>query len=55
MIAGEKDWHAVAKAMGVKHVMLVDPQGRVHMDPATARRIKFEITPAPPVVLSDPL
>lgn len=55
MVAGVKDWHAIAKAMGVKSAMLVDDAGRVYMDPATAQRIHFEIDPAPPVVLSDPL
>ena len=55
MVAGVKEWHAVAKAMGVKSAMLVDASGRVYMDPATAKRIHFEIDPPPQVVLSEPL
>jgi len=55
MVAGVKDWHAVAKAMGIKSAMLVDDAGRVYMDPATANRIHFEVDPPPPVVLSEPL
>ena len=55
MVAGVKDWHAVAKAMGIKSAMLVDDAGRVYMDPATAKRIHFEIDPPPQVVLSEPL
>lgn len=55
MVAGVKEWHAVAKAIGVKSAMLVDAAGRVYMDPATAKRIHFEIDPPPQVVLSEPL
>ena len=55
MVAGVKDWHAVAKTMGIKSAMLVDAAGRVYMDPATAKRIRFEIDPPPQVVLSEPL
>lgn len=55
MVAGVKEWHAVAKAMGVKSAMLIDAAGRVYMDPATAKRIHFEIDPPPQVVLSGPL
>ncbi len=55
MVAGVKDWHAVAKAMGIKSAMLVDADGRIYMDPVTAKRIHFEIDPAPQVVLSAPL
>ena len=54
MVAGVKQWHTVAKAMGVKSAMLVDDTGRVYMDPATAKRIHFEVDP-PIVVLSEPL
>jgi thiamine biosynthesis lipoprotein len=51
MIAGVAEWRAVARRMGVTHALLVDDTGRVHMDAATARRVKFEIDPAPDVVL----
>ena len=55
MVAGVNNWRTVAKAMGVKSAMLVDDTGRVYMDPATAKRIHFEVDPPPPVVLSEPL
>jgi thiamine biosynthesis lipoprotein len=44
-VAGPKDWHRIARAMGIKYVMLIDQQGRVHMNPAMAQRIKFTSTP----------
>ncbi len=53
MIAGPTQWREVARNMGVDSVMLVDDQGRVHMDAATAKRVKFEIDPAPEVVVSE--
>jgi thiamine biosynthesis lipoprotein len=53
MIAGVDEWRAVARRMGVVHALLVDDQGRVHMDAATAKRVKFEIEPAPAVILSE--
>jgi hypothetical protein len=45
----------VAKAMGIKYVMLVDEAGDVHMNPAMAARIHFEVDPTPRVILSDEL
>ncbi len=53
MIAGVNDWQEVARRMGVKSVMLVDDQGRVHMNSSMAARVKFEIDPAPQVVIVD--
>jgi FAD:protein FMN transferase len=52
MIAGADLWHATAKAMGVRSVLLIDPMGRIHMDPSMARRIEIldrnaEIIPGP--------
>ncbi len=52
-IAGVKDWPAVAKAMGVNQVMLVDAQGRIYMSKAMVPRIHFEATPAPAVTVSE--
>jgi thiamine biosynthesis lipoprotein len=49
-VAGPKDWHRIARAMGIKYVMLIDQQGRVHMNPAMAERIRF--TNPPEIILS---
>lgn len=53
-VAGPKDWYRIAKNMGIKYVMLIDRQGRVHMNPAMARRIRFnpELTSTPEIILS---
>lgn len=55
LVAGPEHWVEVAKAMGVSEVMLVDGTGKVHMTPALAARIRFEVTPAPEVELSESL
>lgn len=52
LVAGPQDWHRIARAMGVKHVMLIDAQGKVHIDPVLAKRIRFESEPAPDIVIS---
>ena len=54
-VAGPKDWYRIARQMRLKYVMLVDEQGRVHMNPAMAERVRFETALAEPPVLSDPL
>lgn len=53
-VAGPKDWHRIARAMGIKYVMLIDQQGRVHMNPAMAERIRFsdQLTNTPEIILS---
>ncbi len=55
MVAGAKEWRGVAQAMGVKHVMRIGRDGTVQMTPALARRMRFELTPAPKVELVAPL
>ena len=40
-IAGPKDWHRIAKKMGVKFVLLIDSAGTLHMNPAMQNRIKL--------------
>ena len=52
MIAGPDLWHQTAVAMGVRSVLLIDPRGRIHMDPSMAERIELldrnaEIIPVP--------
>ena len=54
-IAGPKNWYRIAKKMGIKFAMLIDKQGTVYMNPAMAKRIKFEGNKLPKVILSDPL
>ena len=54
-VAGPKDWYRLARQMGLKYVMLVDEQGRVHMNPAMAERVRFEIELLAPPVISAPL
>lgn len=54
-IAGPQHWHALAKSMGIKWVMLIDKKRTVYMNPAMAQRVKFEVKNVPHVVLSPPL
>lgn len=54
-VAGPEQWHERARAMGLRYVMLVDAEGTVHLSPAMARRVRFEVEPAPRVILSAPL
>lgn len=55
LVAGPREWHKIARAMGVKHVMLIDEAGTVHINPALAARLHFETKVAPKVELSAPL
>lgn len=55
VVAGVKDWQRIARAMGIKQVMLIDDHGTVHIDPVLTKRIRFETTPAPKIELSPPL
>lgn len=55
LVAGPAQWYRVAKSMGIKYVMLVDAGGDVHMNPAMATRVHFEVEPIPHVILSDEL
>ncbi len=53
-IAGPKDWHRVAKKMGIRYVMLTDSEGRVHMNPAMQARVKLQRRNHE-VIISEPL
>ncbi|QKT04253.1 FAD:protein FMN transferase [Ectothiorhodospiraceae bacterium 2226] len=44
-VAGFEGWPAVARALDIDQVMLVDPEGRVAITPALAARIQFEFDP----------
>ncbi len=56
-VAGAPHWHSVAKAMGIRYVLLVDDADTLHMNPAMAKRITLmkrdqDIEISPP--LSEP-
>ncbi|MGD8742380.1 MAG: FAD:protein FMN transferase [Granulosicoccaceae bacterium] len=46
-VAGPDAWPAIARDMGIEHVMLIADDGRVQMTPAMQARIRFEVEPAP--------
>jgi thiamine biosynthesis lipoprotein len=46
-IAGPADWEAVARAMDIRYVLLVDAEGTLHMNQAMADRIKLVDAGAP--------
>lgn len=54
IVAGTKKWRDVARSMGLRYVMLIDSKGTVHMTPAMAKRITFEIDPPPKVIVARP-
>lgn len=58
MIAGPELWHQTAVAMGVRSLLIIDPGGRIHLDPSMAERIELldrnaEIIPIPPLGSGD--
>ena len=53
-IAGPAGWHAIARSMGVRYVLLIDADGIAHMNPAMRERVRFPDGP-PAVKLSAPL
>jgi thiamine biosynthesis lipoprotein len=53
-VAGPDAWPAIARQMGVKYVMLVDREGRIHMNPAMQTRLTFEFEPDT-IVMSETL
>ncbi len=40
-VAGPTQWVEIAKAMGIKYVLLIDAQGEIHISNAMQQRIKF--------------
>ena len=54
-VAGPERWHDIARAMGIKYVMLVDSDGRIHLNPAMQQRIKLVNSETSHIVLSQPL
>ncbi len=53
-VAGPDAWPAIARQMGVEYVMLVDREGRIHMNPAMQARLIFESKPDT-IVMSETL
>jgi thiamine biosynthesis lipoprotein len=54
-VAGPEDWYEVARAMGVKGVMLVDTRGTIYMTPNLKDRIYFDTETPPTIIYSEPL
>lgn len=55
VVAGPKEWHRIARQMGIKYVMLVDDAGVVYMNPAMQKRVQFQDQPPADIRISDPL
>ncbi len=55
MVAGAQDWVRIARELNLRHVMLIDSNGIVHMTPAMAKRVHIELEPSPPIELSEVL
>ena len=54
-IAGPEQWHAIARQMNIKYVMLIDKHGHIHMNPAMQKRIRFVTDTQPEITISEPL
>ncbi len=52
LIAGPEKWIQIAKAMRLEEVMVIDDAGTVFMTAAIAKRIRFEVEPAPKTVIT---
>ena len=53
-IAGPDDWHRIARNMGIRYVLLVDADGRLHMNPEMRDRLEL-LRSDHTVVVSEPL
>ena len=40
-VAGSKNWHIIAKNLGISHVMLIDAHGNIHMTPKHGKTTKI--------------
>jgi thiamine biosynthesis lipoprotein len=54
-VAGPDAWMDIARRMGIRHVMLIDTHGVIHMNPAMQARIRFEPGVQNEIRLSEPL
>lgn len=41
-VAGPKQWVEIAKSMGIKYVLLIDENGKLHVSAAMKKRLKFK-------------
>jgi len=53
-VAGPKGWLQVARRMGLKQVMLIDSEMRVHITPAMRKRVFFKAKKRPEIIVSTP-
>lgn len=54
-VAGPEDWVEIARKLGIGLVMLIDPDGVIHMNPAMQSRIRLEADTGAEIRLSEPL
>ena len=54
-VAGPDRWYEIARSMGIRYVMLIDADGRLHMNPAMKRRLHLTNPETSHIVLSQPL
>jgi FAD:protein FMN transferase len=50
-VAGPAAWRDAARRLGITQVMLIDADMNVHLTPAMAERIRFEVDPLPAVFI----
>jgi thiamine biosynthesis lipoprotein len=54
-VAGPEHWYEIARSMGIRYVMLIDTEGRIHMNPAMQTRVRLINADSEHIVLSQPL
>lgn len=45
MLAGPEDWPTMARRLGVRRIMLVEPDGRIHLTESMQAHLRVEQTP----------
>lgn len=55
MVAGPEHWYAMAQALGIKNVMVIDDHGQIQLSPAMAARVHFTTDQSGRTSLSQPL
>jgi thiamine biosynthesis lipoprotein len=55
VVAGPKDWHRIARQMGIHYVMLVDADSTIYMNPEMVKRMEFPPDNKYKIVISEPL
>lgn len=53
-VAGKKDWHRIARQMGIKYVLMIDSEGTLYMNPAMQDRVEL-LNASNKIVISPPL